>query len=1009
MDLSKLNKGQKEAVTFGEGPLLVVAGAGTGKTTVLTNRIAYLIQEKGIKPEEILATTFTEKAAQEMEERVEGLLPFGYYDFWVSTFHSFCDRLLRNYGLTIGLPTNYKLLDEAAGWILIKRNFDKFHFLRHYRPLGNPTKFIHALLDHFAECKNEGIYPEDYLEYADSLKQNLDDIPGSEEYERIKEIAEAYHLYQKLLLDNSSLDFGDLINYTLKMFDQRKDLLEKFRSRFKYILIDEFQDTNWVEYELMQKLASPRNNINVLLDDDQSIFSFCGTSFNNVLRFKKDYPSAKEVVLTENYRSSQNILDLAYHFIQKNNPNRLEYQLNEIKELRDEAKKKGIDLKGFVKIDKRLKSSDKSKGLIQLLSFESQDEEITGVINKIWEVREIDSKARFSDFAILTRTNESANNFSRAMERAGIPYQFLSSRGLYSNPLILDLISYFKVLLNFYDSLSFYRVLRMLPFNFSPEEVSRIAHFSDKKGISLFEAVENHYLLNKLSAEAREKVRKLSELLRKHYQLSRDESVAEVFIHIISDLNYAKHLDKADEETLKRWDLIYQFYQKAKEFENSQNDSRLVAFVEQVQMEIEAGEEGALKASLNNEFDAVKIMTVHSAKGLEFKYVFVVNLVRRKFPSDERKSAIEIPESLIKEILPKGDFHLQEERRLFYVALTRAKRGLFLTWALDYGGKELKKPSPFLIEAGLISEEVVAKNNFKKKDFSFRKSLNNGFKLESNETAFSGKTIKDFLPDHFSFSQIASFSKCPLQYKFAHVLKIPVRGKSIFTFGKTIHSVLHKFVALAVKGKDMEQKDLFGGKDKKKKEKYVPSLEELSAIYEKEWVDDWYESEKVKKEFYNKGKEALKLFHKDFTNKKIEVSLIKDEPALEKEFGLKLNGDYFVGAIDRIDVLDKDSVEIIDYKTGAPKKSLAKDDKLQLLIYSLAVRKIFGLNPEKLTYYYLEDGSARSFAPEDNEADKVEAELKETINRIKRSNFKPTPGWQCSHCDFKGICPHRKF
>ncbi|MDD5696885.1 MAG: UvrD-helicase domain-containing protein, partial [Candidatus Pacebacteria bacterium] len=284
MDLSKLNKEQKEAVTFGEGPLLVVAGAGTGKTTVLTSRIAYLIQEKGIKPEEILATTFTDKAAQEMEERAEGLLPFGYYDFWVSTFHSFCDRLLRNYGLTIGLPTNYKLLDKPAGWILIKRNFDKFHFLRHYRPLGNPTKFIHALLDHFAKCKNEGIYPEDYLEYADSLKMNLDDIPGSEEYERTKEIAEAYHLYQKLLLDNSSLDFGDLINYTLKMFDQRKDLLEKFRSQFKYILIDEFQDTNWVEYELMQKLASPRNNINVLLDDDQSIFSFCGTSFNNVLR-----------------------------------------------------------------------------------------------------------------------------------------------------------------------------------------------------------------------------------------------------------------------------------------------------------------------------------------------------------------------------------------------------------------------------------------------------------------------------------------------------------------------------------------------------------------------------------------------------------------------------------------------------------------------------------------------------------------------------------------------------
>jgi len=176
MDLSNLNKEQKQAVTFGQGPLLVVAGAGTGKTTVLTKRIAYLIKEKGVKPEEILATTFTEKAAAEMEERVEKALDFEYYNFWISTFHSFCDRVLKNYGLLIGLPTNYKLLDKSAAWILVKKNFDKFHFLKHYRPMGNPTKFIHALLNHFSECKNEGIYPEDYLEYIDSLKKDLNDI-----------------------------------------------------------------------------------------------------------------------------------------------------------------------------------------------------------------------------------------------------------------------------------------------------------------------------------------------------------------------------------------------------------------------------------------------------------------------------------------------------------------------------------------------------------------------------------------------------------------------------------------------------------------------------------------------------------------------------------------------------------------------------------------------------------------------------------------------------------------
>ncbi len=226
---------------------------------------------------------------------------------------------MKRYGLDIGLPTNYKLLDAMASWILVKKNFDKFNFLKVYRPMGNPTKFIEALITHFTHCKNEGIYPENYLEHADSLKLNMDDIPvGSksvkskdkkdltskqEEYERISEVAQAYHTYQKILLDNNSLDFGDLINYTLKLFEKRPDILEKYRNQFKYIMVDEFQDTNWVQYELVQKLAHPKNNITVVGDDDQSIFSFQGASFNNVLRFKKDYSKAREIVLVENYRS----------------------------------------------------------------------------------------------------------------------------------------------------------------------------------------------------------------------------------------------------------------------------------------------------------------------------------------------------------------------------------------------------------------------------------------------------------------------------------------------------------------------------------------------------------------------------------------------------------------------------------------------------------------------------------------------------------------------------------
>ncbi|MDD5569172.1 MAG: UvrD-helicase domain-containing protein, partial [Candidatus Pacebacteria bacterium] len=634
MELGNLNKEQLEAVKFGEGPLMIVAGAGTGKTTVITNRIAYLIENKGVKPEEILALTFTEKAAQEMEDRVEKLLPFGYYDLWISTFHSFCDRILKNYGLYIGLPTNYKLLNETGSWIIIKKNFDKFNFLKEYRPMGNPTKFIEALVSHFKHCKNEGIYPENYLEHADSLKLNMDDIPSyategkpaggfvrktsarqrkktkenngddlilmQKEHERVNEVAMAYHAYQKILLDNSCLDFGDLINYTIKLFERRPDILERFRGQFKYVMVDEFQDTNWVQYDLVKMLAAPKNNLTISADDDQSIMSFQGSSFNNVLRFKQDYPDSKEIVLVENYRSPQNILDLSYHFIQHNNPNRLEFQLNEVEQLKEKAKEKGIDLGIFKAVSKKLKSNQDKKGIIELLGFESGDDEITGVINKIWEIKEMDDKADFSDFAILTRTNESANSFSRALSRAGMPYQFVSSKGLYTNPLILDAISYFKVVVNFYDSPSFYRVLRMLPLEIPPEEVARITQYGDKKGIPVFEAIQDSYLLNKLSRETVVKLANLVRSLKKHFNLAKEKNASEVFVEMLADIGYNKKLSEATEENLRNWELLYQFYQKIKDFEDSQADGKLLAFVEHLQMEIEAGEEGELKTSIND-------------------------------------------------------------------------------------------------------------------------------------------------------------------------------------------------------------------------------------------------------------------------------------------------------------------------------------------------------------------------------------------------------------------------
>src|SRR3989339_1943261 len=384
--LEEANESQRRAITHGDGPALIVAGAGSGKTRVITTRVAWLIMDKGVNVDEILALTFTDKAAEEMEERVDKLLPYGYIDLWVSTFHAFCERILRDHALDIGLPADFKILDNTAGWLLVYKNFNRFE-LDYYRPLGNPTKFIQAMLNHFSHCKDQAIYPEDYLAYAEKIKTR-DDAPEEKETERIKEVASAYHVYQKLLLENSVLDFGDLINYCLKLFQQRPQILQKYQEKFKYILVDEFQDTNFAQYELIKVLAAPKNNLTVCADDDQAIYRWRGASFSNIILFKKDFPEAKQVALVKNYRSFQNILDQAYKFIKANDPDRLEC---------------------VNKINKKLVADAEGQGIVGHIHARTLDEEVMGTVKKILEIMKKDKTATYNDFAVLVRANDTAN------------------------------------------------------------------------------------------------------------------------------------------------------------------------------------------------------------------------------------------------------------------------------------------------------------------------------------------------------------------------------------------------------------------------------------------------------------------------------------------------------------------------------------------------------------------------------------------------------------------------
>lgn len=974
------NKEQRTAVEHKEGPLLIVAGAGTGKTTVLIGRLEYLITNNLATADEILLLTFTEKAAGEMEDRALTVLPYGYVDLWINTFHGFCERILRDHALDIGLNPDFRLLNETDAWILVKKNLEMFD-LDYYRPLGNPNKFIFEILKHFSRLKDEDIKPKDYLAYAEELRANQDGMMSGEnatsqledelEVSRINELANAYHVYNKLLLDNSYLDFGDLIAYTIKLFKKRPNILAEYQKKFKYMMVDEFQDTNWAQYELIKILAKKRENLMVVGDDDQSIYKFRGASLSNIMQFKDDYPKAKEIVLNKNYRSGQNILDSAYNSISNNNPNRLEVKLG---------------------IKKILESKVEGKGDVTHCVFETEDEEVSWVVSKMLEIYQKEAEVKWSDFAILLRANSAADKYIKELARKNIPNVFVALRGLYYKPIILDCIAYLKLLDNYHESSALYRVLNMDVFKVGYQDIVSINKFAKRKVWSLYEALKNINAVSDVSPESVVNINNLMQLIDKHSKLVQDQKPSKIFVQFVWEAG----LNKKDPDKYQDYySYLNQFYQKIKKFEGTMEDARLKDFTEQMDMEMEAGETGGLRLEYEDA-EVVKVMTVHASKGLEFDYVFIPDLVDKRFPTISRKEKISIPEKIVKEVLPDSkNVHIEEERRLFYVAMTRAKKGLFLLSAKDYGGAREKKESIFLGEIDINKQSFCIEKQ--------EKETTNDLLDDINEIKFGDKqkleARKYKMPVRFSFSQIEAFANCPLQYKFNFLLKIPVPQKSVFIFGRVMHNVLKVFLerTILISG----QQGLFDTAENQEIEK--PSYEDLKQIFKEYWQDDGFDTKEEREDYHKKGLGIIKMFYED-----LEKNGWPEILMLEKAFSLKINNYIFKGAIDRIDKLEDGTVEIMDYKTGNPKEKLDYRNKRQLLLYKIAVEEVFGLKVSKLSFYYLENCQKLSFEAKDKDLDKLKQDILKTIEEIKKGEFLPNPGPLCQYCDFRTICEFRK-
>jgi DNA helicase-2/ATP-dependent DNA helicase PcrA len=922
----QLNPEQKAAVRFDEGPLLIIAGAGTGKTTVVTERIKYLITSGKAKPQEILALTFTEKASREMETRVDIALPYGVTQMWISTFHAFCDRVLRGEAINIGIDPGYKLMTEAETMLFFRKNIFKFD-LKYFRPLGNPSRFIRGMIQHFSRLKDEDVTPQEYFKFK-----------PTEDKEKYLELASAFRTYEELKVKEGVADYADLISWALKLFRTRPAILKKYQQQFKYILIDEFQDTNFAQNELAILLAGKKKNITVVGDDDQAIYRWRGAAISNIIQFRKTFPKAKIVVLTKNYRSTKEILDRSHDLVQHNNPDRLEV---------------------VEKIDKKLESIRRKNGVpIDVLYAQRVEHEADLVAKRIQELLSENSDYSYSDFAILVRANNHAEPFARSLARAGIPYQFLGPGQLFRQPEVKDLIAYLKVLYNFEDNVAMYRVLTMDWIGVSPRDVAALLNFSRKYGISLFEACEQSEM---------EQIKKLVAIIHKHLGMMKKETAGQLLYYFLADTGLLKQLTlykSAKEEKIA--ENIAKFFNKLKTYEVEHDDASVFTVVDWIDLSMTLGE-SPLAADMDwSENNAINILTVHSAKGLEFNVVFLVNLVNARFPTTERKEQIPIPEALIKEILPTGDYHEEEERRLFYVGMTRARDFLFFTGAKYYGeGKREKKLSPFIFEAiGKKPSITEATGNQQLSFLEWKKT-------EEPDT----KPVRQPVT-YLSYSQLDTFMTCPLQYRYRYILRIPVPPSAALSFGDTMHKTIRAFYELVKKGAR-------------------PAKQDLLRLLDEHWSRVGYGDKTYEEKMKRHGRELLVgFFDKGYDPRVVPTHL-------EEPFRLSISPTLTLGGkIDRIDTLKDGTMEIIDYKTGTVPKLRDPKKDLQLTVYAMVgnAKKVI------VSFYFFEDQTKVSATRTKEQLAAAREEIAKRADEISRSDFRPTPGKYCDFCEFRLIC-----
>ncbi|HET8965025.1 MAG TPA: ATP-dependent DNA helicase [Candidatus Acidoferrum sp.] len=967
----KLNAAQKRAIEHGDGPLLVIAGAGTGKTRVITERIRSLFErDDSLMGENVLALTYTIKAAGEMLRRIKKTCGERVDRITVNTFHGFCEAILKE-----GAP-HRKPIAPVDHWILLRRNMRRLQ-LEKYRRLAEPGQFLNDFLQFFSRCQDELVSWEQYQQYADGCAAKLEEERPQldeetykerlEEVQKQQEIARAYRASEELLRDKNVVALNGLITETVKLLESDADLRERLQKRFRHVLVDEFQDTNIAQLRLLELLTAWPRNIVAVGDNDQAIYRFRGASFGSFKLFLERFAGWKEgqdstklrVLLKENYRSTPNILRVATQVIAQNETS--------------------------ADFPNKVLEPGKPEGeRVRIAELVTAEEEALWVGSQIERAQKAGKK--WSDFAVLYRQHAHRDLLVPELARRKIPF-VITRLSILDHPLVRDTLAYLRLIARPYDDVSSARVLAAPAWGLEPGDLVRLAGRARKEG--KYKAIYDVLQLPQAQLPfdtAGAALGELVDYLNSQRLVMRSRTAREILGDLMEWLDIPARAGTQDLKYVKR---LTEF---AKEWEGKSETRKLPEFLEYLDYFQQANETIALEDDTPG--DAVQLMTVHGAKGLEFAQVFVLRVNSRAFPASERMPLFTFPVELMKEELPQGDFHTQEERRLFYVALTRAQEKLTLTTLTEKRGKV-----PTFIEDILMAPAVKRRDvlQIAPKVLVPVAEPNTGTTEELQRLLFAAQgpprifsRIADWAetyhpavsePLTLSPSAVLGYRGCPQQYLFEKLWSIEGEAKATWTFGRVIHATIRRAVAELKKGRKLP-------------------FEEVRRIYETEWSAIGYEDDYQEQEYKKDGLEQLETFYTTLCETELEIL------EQEKAFELDLENNVIVkGRIDQINSLGRKDVEIVDYKTGKAKKDSEANKDLQLSIYAIAAKEIFELNPVRLVFHYLQDNKRQATTRSAKQLTEAQKIVQEVAAEIRAGQFAAKPGFQCRSCAYRPICP----